>query len=316
MVRQAHQQRLPSAGPEREALRETGRFWTPSWVAEAMVGYVLQGKTNHVFDPAVGSGAFFRAAKVIGQQLHRNLSLLGSEIDPKALAEALLMGLSPDDLAGVRVGDFVLHPPARSFHAIVANQPYIRHHRLAAPLKVALKEYSKRVLGTPLDGRAGLHFYFFMRALELLDPSGRLAIIVPADTCEGKSAPALWAWIVQHYRIDAAVTFAPDATPFPGVDTNAIIFMIRRAKPSQTILWAQCTRSRSEQLKEWTLSRFRCAPNPDLTMNRRQLREALTTGLSRPPIVTQTHRDDATLADFATTMRGIATGANEFFFLT
>ncbi|MGH2515770.1 MAG: Eco57I restriction-modification methylase domain-containing protein, partial [Ktedonobacterales bacterium] len=42
----------------------------------------------------------------------------------------------------------------------------------------------------------------------------------------------------------------------------------------------------------------------------------LTTGLSRPPIVTQTHRDDATLADFATTMRGIATGANEFFFLT
>ena len=43
---------------DREALRQKGQFWTPPWVAEAMVGYVIRGGANAIFDPAVGAGAF------------------------------------------------------------------------------------------------------------------------------------------------------------------------------------------------------------------------------------------------------------------
>jgi hypothetical protein len=39
-----HHQDLPSAGQAREALRQKGQFWTPRWVAEAMVGYLLGKK--------------------------------------------------------------------------------------------------------------------------------------------------------------------------------------------------------------------------------------------------------------------------------
>ncbi len=35
-------QRLPATGPQREALRQKGQFWTLDWVAQAMVSYVLQ----------------------------------------------------------------------------------------------------------------------------------------------------------------------------------------------------------------------------------------------------------------------------------
>src|SRR5438270_11688370 len=49
---------LPSSGPAREALREKGQFWTPDWVADAMVAYMIGTDTDHVFDPAVGAGAF------------------------------------------------------------------------------------------------------------------------------------------------------------------------------------------------------------------------------------------------------------------
>ena len=40
--------------------------------------------------------------------------------------------------------------------------------------------------GVILDGRAGFHVYFLIRALTLLEENGRLAFIMPADTCEGK----------------------------------------------------------------------------------------------------------------------------------
>jgi hypothetical protein len=51
-----------------------------------------------------------------------------------------------------------------------------------------------------------------------------------------------------------------------------------------------------------------------LTVVQRQLSEALATGLTRPPSEQKVSR--LTLGDFATVMRGIATGANDFFFLT
>src|ERR1700758_150530 len=93
-----HYQKLPSSGPQREALREKGQFWTPDWVAEAMVGYVVAGGSDHIFDPAVGAGAFFRAAKIIAGETDRRFILLGAEKDPDVLQQANQNGLSENDL--------------------------------------------------------------------------------------------------------------------------------------------------------------------------------------------------------------------------
>src|SRR5712691_8902721 len=81
-------QRLPASGPAREALREKGQFWTPGWVAEAMVGHVIGGGADAIFDPAVGAGAFFLAAKKISAETCKKLKLLGTEIDRHALQQA------------------------------------------------------------------------------------------------------------------------------------------------------------------------------------------------------------------------------------
>lgn len=306
------QQRLPRAGVAREKLREKGQFWTPDWVAEAMVGYVLSAGSDHVFDPAVGAGAFFRAAKVISRRLGHPVRLLGTEVFPDALIEAREQGLSEADLANVRITDFILNPPAGSFSGIVANPPYIRHHRLPAPLKGHLKILAKQVIGEPLDGRAGLHIFFLIRALERLAPGGRLAFIMPADTSEGVFAPTLWRWIALHYRLDAVVTFEHDASPFPSVDTNALVYMLSKNSPQPSFPWVRCG-VRGNALTDWTIGGFK-NPEPGLTVLPRALDEALSTGLSRFPA--SRSRDIPLLSSYATVLRGIATGANEFFFLT
>ncbi|MBI2485556.1 MAG: SAM-dependent DNA methyltransferase [Deltaproteobacteria bacterium] len=306
--------KLPSTGPEREALREKGQFWTPDWVAEAMVGYVIAGGSNHIFDPAVGAGAFFRAAKTIANEVGERLTLLGTEIYPDVLQQARHNGLSESDLANVQITDFILDPPDGLFKAIVANPPYIRHHRLPNYLKVELKRFSASLLGKSLDGRTGLHVYFLLRALQLLDVDGRLAFIMPADTCEGIFSTALWSWITKNYRLEAVVTFTPEASPFPEVDTNPIIFMIKNTKPDEHFLWAKCTKALTYELKAWALSGFNSKSGDALSIYRRELAEGLSTGFSREPL--EAKSNGPILADFASVLRGIATGANEFFFLT
>lgn len=307
-------QRLPTAGAAREALREKGQFWTPDWIAQAMVSYVLQGGADHIFDPAVGAGAFFKAAKVIGQRLGRHIDLLGAEIDLAALQQAAQNGLTTADLASVQMSNFVLHPPARRFSAIVANPPYIRHHRLPTEVKAYLKSYSASLLEAALDGRAGLHIYFLLRALQLLGPGGRLAFIMPADTCEGVFSRPLWAWITRQYRLEAVVTFTPAASPFPQVDTNPMIFLLRNTAPAADCWWAQCTQAETADLQTWIESGFGTVPDGALRTHQRTLNEALATGLSRPPA--DARQPGMTLGDVAQVWRGIATGANEFFFLT
>jgi adenine-specific DNA-methyltransferase len=307
-------QKLPGYGPQREALREKGQFWTPAWVAEAMVGYVLHGDTNHIFDPAVGAGAFLRAAKVVSQEMDRQIGLRGMEIDPDALKQCAANGLSIDDLAGVQLGNFVLQAPAATYRAIVANPPYIRHHRLAKEVKAALRAFGMLLTGVALDGRAGLHIYFMLRALQALEVGGRLAFIMPADTCEGTFAPALWSWITARYRLEAVVTFAPEAAPFPNVDTNALIFLIQNAPPIPDFVWARCTGSGIHHLKAWIAAGLAVSSSSAIQIHRRSLAEGLSTGLSRPPTTQQ--KTGLTLLDFATVTRGIATGANDFFFLT
>ncbi len=315
-TRQILHQQLPIAGPEREALRQKGQFWTPDWVARAMVGYVLQCGTNHIFDPAVGAGAFFRAAKVVSERLGNDIQLLGAEVDPAAIDQAAKTGLHESDLAEVEMRNFVLHPSARRYEAIVANPPYIRHHRLSSVEKSELKAYSQQLIGEAIDGRAGLHVYFLLRALELLKENGRLAFILPADICEGKFAPMLWKWIAENFCLDAVITFAPEATPFPSVDTNALIFLIRNAPPQRTLRWARCTVANTNALTEWTLSRFANTSDSAIEVQERQLDEALRTGLSRPPITETEQRPEVPLTTFAYVLRGIATGDNDFFFLT
>lgn len=305
--------KLPRSGVKREALRKKGQFWTPDWTADIMVAYVLQGKPVRLLDPALGQGVFFRAAKRYAQSHEFNLTLFGRDIDPEMIGQARMSGLDADDLRNVEMRDFVLDPPSELFPAIIANPPYIRHHRLFSEQKERLREFARKATGRHIDGRAGLHVYFLIRALQTLAPDGRLAYIVSADICEGVFAHALWQWICSQYRLDAVIAFASGATPFPDVDTNALIFLIRNARPAIDFDWVKCLNRDSKELIAFVSGRT-CKNCAEIQIHRRLLSEALTTGLSRPP--SDDAKQKCTLGDFASVMRGIVTGDNDFFFMT
>lgn len=298
----------PRTGVAREELRKTGQFWTPDWVADAMVAYALQDGAKSLLDPALGAGAFFRAAK--RNSGGKKITLWGRDIDPSVIKMAMASGLSTSDLAQVEIRDFVFDPPQEKFSAIVANPPYIRHHRISAAHKKELRDFSLKETGVKIDARAGLHVYFLIRALLALAPGGRLAFIVSSDICEGVFSKPLWQWICSRFRLDVVASFASQAAPFPDVDTNALIFCLRNAAPLPDFHWLTCQvrdgKTLAHAMTHQTLS-------TGISIATRTLHEGLATGLSRPPDYSTTRY---TLGDFASVMRGVVTGDNDFFFLT
>jgi adenine-specific DNA-methyltransferase len=299
-------QKLPNDWNERETLRNKGQFWTPNWVADAMVTYVSDD-TNLVFDPATGRGAFFEALIKLKKN---NISFYGTDIDPDVLSDEVYK----NDKCFVENRDFIKNPPDRKFKAIVANPPYIRHHRIDEQTKLLLKQLSVKITGDTIDGRAGYHIYFLIQALNLLENNGKLAFIMPADTCEGKFAKNLWKWISEKFYIEGIITFNENATPFPNVDINAIVLLIKNSIPQETLKWIKANQAYSSDLLNLIQSSFKQQNFDSLEVINRQLKEGLETGLSRP---VQHHKGfNFHLNDFGNVMRGIATGSNEFFFLT
>lgn len=299
-------QKLPIKWNEREILRDKGQFWTPKWVADAMISYVTTD-TDLVFDPSTGRGAFYEALKNTEKS---NIPFYGIDIDDEVLTDEIYN--RTDCIVEKR--DFIKNPPQRKFKSIVANPPYIRHHRIDEETKKILKKLSMNITGYTIDGRAGYHIYFLIQALNLLEQGGKLAFIMPADTCEGKFAKNLWKWISEKFCIECVITFDEKATPFPNVDTNALIFLIKNSKPSNTLYWLKVKEAYSSDLSEFISSEFKKQTLATIDVINRDLKEGIATGFSRPEQSGNSYKFH--LNDFANVMRGIATGSNEFFFLT
>lgn len=299
---------VPSAFPAREALREKGQFWTPGWLADVMAEWVIQDSPAVVFDPAVGPGTFFVASRRAGYLG----KFEGFEIDRYVLDLALEHGLTMSDVAGVRLGDFIAEDRGTKVPAVISNPPYLRHHRLGEKVKTRLREIARSFLGFELDGRTGLHVFFLLKCLQLLKPDGRLAFLLPADVCESVSASALWRRLTERFHVEAVMRFEGEACPFPRVDTNALVFLIRNAPPEGFIRWIQVTRPDRGLIRR---ALFEGRETPGVVrVIRRDLSEALDTGLSRPP--RERSQEGVRLSSYANVVRGIATGANEFFFKT
>ncbi len=298
-------QKLPTTWAPREELREKGQFWTPSWLAKTMASWATQNEPKVLFDPAVGPGTFFAAAKAIGYKG----SFAGFELHPEVLNKHDKSLLTGKDFRNVIEGDFITSAAIKQFPAIISNPPYIRHHRLTIKEKEGLRKLAIQWLGFPIDGRVGLHIYFLLKSLEMLAPEGRLAFLLPADVCEGVSSTQVWANICERFRLEAVLTFAQKAAPFPQVDTNAIVFLISNRTPSKSFRWIK-VKERDPEIILKALQEPR-AKN-DLCI-KRDLVEGLRTGLSRPPMPVM---EGVPLSSLAKVVRGIATGANEMFFLT
>jgi adenine-specific DNA-methyltransferase len=304
-------QSLPNGWTEREQLREKGQFWTPAWLARIMAFWVTQESPPVLFDPAVGPGTFFSAARALGYKG----SFHGFELHAGALDEGRTLGLTREDFRHVEIADFITNRLARSYPAIVSNPPYIRHHRLGEQRKAQLRTIAQRILGFPLDGRVGLHVYFLLKCLEHLSPKGRLAFLLPADVCEGVSSRALWARICERFRLEAILSFDESAAPFPQVDTNAIVFFISHSAPCSHFKWLRLReQDNGAILRALNGERGTEAVTSTVVCHERELSEALATGLSRPP--RRIGLQGVPLSHFARVVRGIATGANEFFFFT
>ena len=148
--------------PNIEAIRTKGQVWTPSWVADAMAVILRSKLTGEILDPAVGPGALLAACKRLSES---DLKVTAFEIDESVLAgDHSETEFAKSSISNLFIESFLEDFSEKKFSAIIANPPYLRHHKIPTALKYRCKEITQKVLGISIDARAGLHIYFLIQA--------------------------------------------------------------------------------------------------------------------------------------------------------
>jgi adenine-specific DNA-methyltransferase len=207
------------------------------------------------------------------------------------------------------------------FDVIVCNPPYTRHHHLPEAYKSSWTAVMQQEYGIRLSRFSSLFAYFFVQAARMLTPTGRMAFITPAVVFEASYSRQVKAFIRQQLRLRAIVTFDEALSVFEGVDTAGCITLVEGVE--------------TPAADQFTLIQIRKWPGPGPVLQAIGQREAATAdwGTSRKVdlpelkprrkwtvVGRENGRFDSErfvpLSDVAHIVRGIATGANDFFVLS
>lgn len=261
---------------------------------------------RRLLDPAVGDGVFIRAFVERSQRdtRLRRTRIIACELDPR-LAARFSASSEARALGGrleLRTADFLRARFDGGFDAAVCNPPYVRHHDHACD--DGIFDAFDRRLGRRVPRTTNLYGLFMLRIWSLLAPGGRAAIITPAEWLNADFGRTLKRYFLDENAIDEIIHFDHRATVFNDVLTTAAITLLRRGRRSnEPVRLRRVRRTRELFSGRTTRAVARDELDPDAKWS--PLFDPDSNGASA----------GAKLEQFARCVRGIATGANEFFVL-
>ncbi len=206
--------------------RALGQWFTAAPVAElALAALAPLDPRMRVLDPTCGDGAFLAAARASGLR-----SLTGLEIDREAAARARA------NVRGATIvdGDLLLPHALGGFDLVIGNPPWVRAGRVDPAIKRRRAELLAadwpeldRTLIEGVARLADVAATCLLRALRLVAPGGRLALVMSTALLDADGAAPLWRAVQQIASVRALI-IAPHERWFAEAAVNPMIVIAER----------------------------------------------------------------------------------------
>ena len=286
------------------ARNEMGQFSTPFSLALDIMRRTRElclGRNVSFLEPAFGTGVFLSAfIEAYGHCPHH---ALGFEIDPHYCAPA--KALWCEHGLELRCADFLEQLPDVRFDLIVTNPPYSRHHHINSETKVRLQKAVFAETGIRISGLAGLYCHFMMLSTKWLKADGLSCWLVPCEFMDVNYGAAVRRYLTENVELVQIHRFCPRDLQFADALVSSCVVVFRNRRP--------------EKGHKAIFSSGQCVCTPD---NSRHVSiESLDADEKWSPLFSTkvaagvSRNGGATLGDYFTVKRGIATGDNGFFIL-
>lgn len=203
---------------------------TPGKLVDHMVGLLFEGRVvgsgERLLDPGCGGGAFIKGILRWSAAARTRLPhITGIELDRQLALEATSQFRSNPHVS-VLEGDFLRTKPLGKYRYVIGNPPYVSILRLDEREKAEYK-----TLYRTATGRFDLYMLFFERALEILEPGGRLVFVTPEKFTYVDSASSLRA-LISAYDV-RKLELLPEDT-FGDLVTYPLVTVVEKGKDGRT----------------------------------------------------------------------------------
>ena len=288
-----------------EERRKHGQFATPFSLAREIVSYgidLLDENVISFLEPSLGTGAFYSALVHEQCKTAKNIrQATGIEIDPAYFSIA--KSIWNDGCLQVYNADFTHFPNDGKYNLLITNPPYVRHHYISQEVKNYLGERAKEETGIEVSGLAGLYCYFMLLSHKWLAPSAICGWLIPSEFMDVNYGKAIKEYLLNKVHLLRVHRYDPDNSKFD----DALV--------SSCVVWFKNEILDSDYDIEFSYSGTHKAPLQSKIIKKSVLRSERKWTRFPGKEIRDSKGAAATIGDYFTIKRGLATGDNNFFIL-
>lgn len=280
------------------------QFFTPISLADVMVDWLVKkDDLVSILEPAFGLGVFSRCL----MRRKDKLDVKGFEIDDNILQES-------KKLYGTKINllhqDYMYNDWDNKYDGIICNPPYFKFHDYDN--KKVIEEIETR-LSCKLNGFTNLYTLFLLKSIHQLKPGGRCAYIVPSEFLNSDYGALVKHHLLKTRALRHIIVFNFEESLFEDALTTSCLVLCENGTDCDTVRFTALPALKGSELIK------RCVNGdiPDDVFSRIYAFSDIDPDIKWRKYYQESnvyrYSNLVPFSLYAKVMRGIATGANDFF---
>lgn len=294
-----------SKNTDLEHRKKFAQFFTPQPIADLMSDWLLGNENcKTILEPAFGLGIFSRTLL----NKNNNLNIKGFDIDETILNEAKTHFESFNNVS-LNLEDYMFNDWKNKYDGIICNPPYLKFHDYDN--KQILQEVESK-LKFKFNGFTNLYTLFLLKSVFQLNKEGRAAYIIPSEFLNSDYGKLIKEYLVKTKTLRHLFVIDFKENVFDDAMTTASILLLANDNNNSAIHISTIdSKSDLQLIKSYIDSypkgkgEFSFAPKDlDPTIKWRKYYQVQNS---------INYNNLVPFSTYAKVVRGIATGANEYF---
>jgi len=286
-----------------EHRKKFAQFFTPNEIAKIMADWLLlHPELKTILEPAFGLGIFSRFLL----RKKNNLQIKGFEVDPIIFSKAIEL-FNTEPTVKIQLNDYLFTDWHNKYDGIICNPPYFKFHDYEN--KKSLLEIKKK-LKVQLNGFTNIYTLFLLKAIHQLEQNGRAAFVIPSEFMNSDYGRIVKEKLLQTDTLAHVIILDFKEKLFDALTTTSIL-LLRKDNNSKKINFIKL--NNKQQLKKLTLNLCSVLKSSGKSLNKACIDPNVKWKSYYQKSESSNYKNLIPFSNVAKVVRGIATGANEYF---
>jgi len=292
-----------------EHRKKFAQFFTPLSIAELMAKWLLGNENlKDILEPAFGLGVFSRV--ILAKK--NDVQITGFEVDKLIYEKAKKEFLGSEKL-NLLLEDYMYNDCCCKYDGIICNPPYFKFHDYDN--KNILKEIESK-LRCKLSGFTNLYTLFLLKSIHQLKPNGRCAYIIPSEFLNSDYGKLVKTHLLMSGTLRHIIVVDFEENVFDDALTTASIILCANDNETDKVQFTNIQSVNELNMIEKLITDYPKRAddsNTAKTYSFSELNPEVKWKTYYQPQNAHNFKNLVPFSTFAKVVRGIATGANDYF---